>query len=209
MLEVTEHAVISDYAAFRAAVAGSGPDVQIAVDDAGAGFASLRHIVELRPHIVKIDRSLVAGIDADPARQALLAGLRHFADSQGCSLIAEGIETEAELATLVALDVRAGQGYLLGRPGAFAGPRSEPPPAGAPSQESATAAAPRAWSSSTRPSRKQAAVGPFPLRSTRWDGPNRKRPRRRSATPSETRMRPASPCDSSRLARLTVSPHRS
>lgn len=116
VLEVTEHEMIDDYAAFRRAVSEIGPDVQIAVDDTGAGFASLRHIVELRPHIVKIDRSLVAGIDADPARQALLTGLRHFAESQGCSLIAEGIETAEELATLVALDVRSGQGYLLGRP---------------------------------------------------------------------------------------------
>ncbi len=116
VLEVTEHLAITDYGAFREAVATLGPDVQIAVDDAGAGFASLRHIVELRPQIVKIDRSLVTGIDADPARQALLAGLRHFADSQGCSLIAEGIETEAELATLVRLAIRSGQGYLLGRP---------------------------------------------------------------------------------------------
>ncbi|MGZ8437517.1 MAG: EAL domain-containing protein, partial [Candidatus Limnocylindrales bacterium] len=116
MLEVTEHEVIADYAAFRSAVAALGPTVQVAVDDAGAGFASLRHIVELRPQVVKIDRSLVAGIDADPARQALLAGLRHFANSQGCRLVAEGIETEAELSTLVGLDIHAGQGYLLGRP---------------------------------------------------------------------------------------------
>ena len=130
VLEVTEHEVITDYAAFREAVAALRPDVQIAVDDAGAGFASLRHIVELRPHIVKIDRSLVAGIDADPARQALLAGLRHFADSQGCSLIAEGIETEAELATLVALDVRSGQGYLLGRPLPIPAPGAQAGPAG-------------------------------------------------------------------------------
>jgi PAS domain S-box-containing protein len=124
VLEVTEHAVISDYTVFREAVGALGSNLQIAVDDAGAGFASLRHIVELRPHIVKIDRSLVAGIDGDPARQALLAGLRHFADSQGCSLIAEGIETEAERATLVGLNVRTGQGYLLGRPAPF-------PPSGA------------------------------------------------------------------------------
>jgi PAS domain S-box-containing protein len=116
VLEVTEHAVIGDYAAFREAVRVLGPGVQVAVDDAGAGFASLRHIIELRPDIVKVDRSLVAGIDADPARQALLAGLRHFADSQACSLIAEGVETMAELATLVTLGVRTGQGYLLGRP---------------------------------------------------------------------------------------------
>ncbi len=124
VLEVTEHAVINDYTAFRVAVSALGSDVQIAIDDAGAGFASLRHIIELRPHIVKIDRSLVAGIDADPARQALLAGLCHFADSQGCSLIAEGVETDAELATLVALDVRSGQGYLLGRPAPVPPPRA-------------------------------------------------------------------------------------
>ena len=116
VLEVTEHQAINDYAAFRAAVAALGIDVQVAVDDAGAGFASLRHILELRPQIVKIDRSLVAGIDTDPARQSLLAGLHHFADAVGCSLIAEGIETEGELATLVALDIHGGQGYLLGRP---------------------------------------------------------------------------------------------
>ncbi len=116
VLEVTEHDAITDYHAFRAAVAALGRDVRIAVDDAGAGFASLRHIVELRPHIVKIDRSLVADIDADPARQALLTGLRRFADTQGCSLIAEGIETEEERATLVGLEVQSGQGYLFGRP---------------------------------------------------------------------------------------------
>ncbi|MGO9207365.1 MAG: EAL domain-containing protein [Candidatus Limnocylindrales bacterium] len=116
VLEVTEHQAITDYPAFRKAVAKLGPEVQIAVDDAGAGFASLRHILELRPQMVKIDRSLVAGIDSDPARQALLAGLRHFADSLGCSLIAEGIETQAELATLVSLEIPNGQGYLLGRP---------------------------------------------------------------------------------------------
>lgn len=116
VLEVTEHHAITDYVAFRQAVAGLGTDVRIAVDDAGAGFASLRHIVELRPHFVKIDRSLVAGIDGDPARQALLTGLRHFADTQGCGLVAEGIETQAELEAVIALGVRSGQGYLLGRP---------------------------------------------------------------------------------------------
>ncbi len=116
VLEVTEHQAITDYGEFREAVTALGADVRIAVDDTGAGFASLRHIVELHPHIVKIDRSLVAGIDGDPARQALLAGLRHFAETQGCSLVAEGIETEGELAALVALGVPSGQGYLLGRP---------------------------------------------------------------------------------------------
>jgi PAS domain S-box-containing protein len=113
--EVTEHAAIEDYDAFRTAVAGMG-GVQMAVDDAGAGFSSFRHILELRPSFVKLDRSLVAGIDTDPVRQALIAGMRHFAVSAGCRLVAEGIETEAELAALVALEVPLGQGYLLGYP---------------------------------------------------------------------------------------------
>jgi EAL domain-containing protein (putative c-di-GMP-specific phosphodiesterase class I) len=88
----------------------------MAVDDAGAGFSSFRHILELRPAFVKLDRSLVAGIDADPVRQALIAGMCHFATSAGCRLVAEGIETEAELATLIELEVPLGQGYLLGYP---------------------------------------------------------------------------------------------
>jgi EAL domain-containing protein (putative c-di-GMP-specific phosphodiesterase class I) len=113
--EVTEHAVITDYAAFRVAAAGLA-GVRMAVDDAGAGFASLRHILELRPAFVKLDRSLVAGIDGDPVRRALIVGMCHFARSAGCRLIAEGIETEAELAALLELDVPLGQGYLLGDP---------------------------------------------------------------------------------------------
>ena len=113
--EVTEHTEIEDYAAFRAAVANLD-GIRIAVDDAGAGFSSLRHILELRPAFVKLDRSLVAGIDGDPLRQALVVGMRHFALSASCRLIAEGIETEAEMATLRKLQVPLGQGYLLGGP---------------------------------------------------------------------------------------------
>jgi PAS domain S-box-containing protein len=116
VLEITEHEAVSDYAGLRAAVAALGPDVKIAVDDAGAGFSSMRHILELRPDFVKIDRSLVAEIERDPARQAFLGGLRHFADSVDCRLVAEGIETEAELATLRLLGMHTGQGDLLGRP---------------------------------------------------------------------------------------------
>lgn len=116
VLEVTEHAEIPDYEAFRSAVAGLGPEIELAVDDAGAGFASLRHILELRPAFVKLDRSLIAGLESDEARQAMIVGLRHFARSVGCRLIAEGVETEAELKVLRTLDVQLGQGYLLGRP---------------------------------------------------------------------------------------------
>jgi EAL domain-containing protein (putative c-di-GMP-specific phosphodiesterase class I) len=113
--EVTEHAVIEDYTTFRGAMARLD-GLRLAVDDAGAGFASFRHVLELKPAFVKLDRSLVADIDGDPVRQALMVGMSHFAKSVGCQLIAEGIETQAELTTLMELDVRLGQGYLLGRP---------------------------------------------------------------------------------------------
>lgn len=114
VLEVTEHAAITDYLEFREAIASIGLPVQLAVDDAGAGFASLRHILELRPTFVKLDLSLVRGIDAHPAKQALVAGMRHFTRSTGRHLIAEGVETAAEAATLRGLDIRLAQGYLLG-----------------------------------------------------------------------------------------------
>jgi EAL domain-containing protein (putative c-di-GMP-specific phosphodiesterase class I) len=116
VLEVTEHAAIADYPAFRAAMAALGPKVELAVDDAGVGFASLRHILELRPAFVKLDRWLVADLESDEARQAMIVGLRHFAHVTGCRLIAEGIETDRELAVLRLLAIPLGQGYLLGRP---------------------------------------------------------------------------------------------
>jgi EAL domain-containing protein (putative c-di-GMP-specific phosphodiesterase class I) len=68
---------------------------------------------------VKLDRWLVSGIEADDARQAMIAGLRHFARSTGCRLIAEGIETDREFAALRSLNIHMGQGYLLGRPAAI------------------------------------------------------------------------------------------
>ena len=116
VLEITEHDPIDDYAAVLSAVADLGVEVQLSVDDAGAGYASLQHILALRPSFVKLDQSWIAGIDHDPARQALVASLGHFAASTSCRLIAEGIETEAERATLHTLGVELGQGFLLGRP---------------------------------------------------------------------------------------------
>ncbi len=116
VLEVTEHVAIEDYAAIRAAVSSVGSDVRIAVDDAGAGFASFRHILELRPEFVKLDIGLVRDIDRDNVRQALVAGIVYFAGKSGCQLIAEGIETPGELDRLRSLGVGLGQGYLLGRP---------------------------------------------------------------------------------------------
>lgn len=116
ILELTEHTAVDDYEGLRRAIAALGDRVRLAIDDAGAGFASFRHILELAPQFVKLDRAIIAGLDADPARQAFVAGMRHFAVTTGCGLIAEGIETEAELIALRTLGVSLGQGYYLGRP---------------------------------------------------------------------------------------------
>jgi EAL domain-containing protein (putative c-di-GMP-specific phosphodiesterase class I)/FixJ family two-component response regulator len=116
VLEVTEHAPIANYDAFRAAVA-QFRRVELAIDDAGAGYNSLRHILELGPAWVKLDVTLVRGIDADPLRQALVAGLAHFGNRSGQHLIAEGVERQAEADVLLGLGVEYAQGFLLGRPG--------------------------------------------------------------------------------------------
>jgi EAL domain-containing protein (putative c-di-GMP-specific phosphodiesterase class I)/CheY-like chemotaxis protein len=116
IIELTEHAPIDDYATLREILRPLPSRVAVAVDDAGAGYASLRHIHELRPQFVKLDITLVRGVDKDPMRQALIAGLAHFAEDTGSRLIAEGIETEAEASVMRRLNVRIGQGYLFGRP---------------------------------------------------------------------------------------------
>jgi PAS domain S-box-containing protein len=116
VLEITEHETIEAYGPLRDGVLRLGPDVRLAVDDAGAGVANFHHLVELRPNFVKIDVSLVRGVDTDVSRQAVVAGILHFAAAANCQVIAEGIETVAELAMVSELGVTLGQGYLLGRP---------------------------------------------------------------------------------------------
>ena len=106
----------------RASLKALGRGVRLAVDDAGAGYASLRHILELKPDFVKIDLGLVRRINGDPARQALIAGIGYFAVKSKVRLIAEGIETAAELETLQGLGVSHGQGYLFSRPQDGRGP---------------------------------------------------------------------------------------
>jgi EAL domain-containing protein (putative c-di-GMP-specific phosphodiesterase class I)/CheY-like chemotaxis protein len=116
VLELTEHAAIEDYPTFSRALDRFRPTARVAVDDAGAGFASLRHILELGPNLVKLDVSLTRGIETDPVRQALIAGLVHFAAKAGFDLLGEAIETRAEAGSLASLGVGFGQGYLFGRP---------------------------------------------------------------------------------------------
>lgn len=118
VVELTENAVVADYPALRTAL-DRGPRRFLAIDDAGSGYASLRHILELRPDYVKLDVGIVHHVDRDPARSAMVAGMCHFARLTGTTLIAEGVETEEEAAMLRELDVPLAQGYLFGRPTAL------------------------------------------------------------------------------------------
>jgi EAL domain-containing protein (putative c-di-GMP-specific phosphodiesterase class I) len=117
VLEITEHAAVANYDRLRGVLAelrtlGAG----VAIDDAGAGFASFRHVIALAPDTVKLDRSLISGIGTDSARASLARSLVDFASDMNIRLIAEGIETEDELAACLRVGIPAGQGFLLGRP---------------------------------------------------------------------------------------------
>ncbi len=117
VLEVTEHAPVRDYGALNAAVGSlRAKGVRLAVDDAGSGFASLQHILRLAPDFIKLDMALTRDVDNDLARRALAAALISFSNEIGATIIAEGIETEAELRTLRDLGVAYGQGFHLARP---------------------------------------------------------------------------------------------
>lgn len=115
VLELTEHDEVHDYPALRAAL-DQTPQLAVAVDDAGAGYASLRHVLDLKPDFVKLDINWVHDIHADPARQALTTAMVGFAAEMDIRVIAEGIETADERDALVGLGVKLGQGYLYSRP---------------------------------------------------------------------------------------------
>lgn len=119
VVELTENERIEDYPAVRKALDELGDNVKLSVDDTGSGYASLRHVIDLRPHFLKLDRSWVSGLNEDDTRQALVAGLVAFCHHTGTELIAEGIEHQPERITLEELGVTYGQGFLLGRPAAL------------------------------------------------------------------------------------------
>jgi EAL domain-containing protein (putative c-di-GMP-specific phosphodiesterase class I) len=124
LVELTEHAGFDDYATFREAMAPLRErGIRLAVDDVGAGFSSLRHVVELAPDRMKLDRMFTSGIESNPARRAMAEALIVFARRTGVGLVAEGIETESELRVMRRLGVPLGQGFLIQPP---AEPRTVP-----------------------------------------------------------------------------------
>ena len=117
VLEITEHSSVRDYENLEYVLRPlRDRGLRLAVDDAGAGYSSFGHILRLHPDYIKLDMSITRGIDRDRGRRALTAALMGFAHETGSELIAEGVETASELATLRSLRVHKGQRYLLGRP---------------------------------------------------------------------------------------------
>jgi EAL domain-containing protein (putative c-di-GMP-specific phosphodiesterase class I) len=122
VLEISEREAISNFQIFREAVDHiSRLGVGIALDDTGTGYSSLEAAMELSPDFLKVDMTLVRGLEGDPQRQELLQSLLRLSANMNARLVAEGVETEAEFDALVALGVELGQGFLFGRGGPIGG----------------------------------------------------------------------------------------
>lgn len=120
VLEMTEHARVDDYPALNAALGGLRErGIRLAIDDAGAGFASLRHIVLLHPDFIKLDMTLTRDVHVDETRRALVVALVAFGYQIEASVVAEGVETAEQLATLRQAGVQFGQGFHLASPQAL------------------------------------------------------------------------------------------
>lgn len=117
VLELTEHAPVDDYPAVRAALSRwRARGLRLAVDDAGGGYSSFAHVLELAPELIKLDASLVRELHTSTHRQALARAVIAFADEMGVEVVAEGVESEPELVELRRLGAHLAQGFHLGRP---------------------------------------------------------------------------------------------
>ncbi len=117
IIEITEHARVADYAVLNEALAPlRSLGVRFAIDDTGAGYASLSHVLKLHPDIVKLDRDLIDNLHTDAARRSLVTALVRLADDIGATVTGEGVETTDQLDALTSLGVDQAQGYLLARP---------------------------------------------------------------------------------------------
>ncbi|MGZ6825501.1 MAG: EAL domain-containing protein, partial [Mycobacteriales bacterium] len=117
VVEVTEHDAVNDYALTREALGWlREAGARIAVDDVGAGFASLQHVLLLQPEVVKLDLSLTRDVHHSPRQQAIVRALVGFADRVGATVLAEGIEVAEQVPALREAGVALGQGWHLGTP---------------------------------------------------------------------------------------------
>ncbi|MDQ1668877.1 MAG: hypothetical protein QOE40_938 [Actinomycetota bacterium] len=116
-VEITEHRPVACYDDVLAALRPLREQgLHLAVDDTGAGYASFQHVLRLRPESIKLDRSLLSEITTDRARRSLVTAIVLLALDLGATVVAEGVEDEAELRALADLGVHLAQGYLLARP---------------------------------------------------------------------------------------------
>jgi EAL domain-containing protein (putative c-di-GMP-specific phosphodiesterase class I) len=126
VIEITEHTPIPDYEPLLAALKPlRAAGMRVAIDDAGAGYSSLRHVLKLSPDIIKLDVSLTRDLDRDPMRRAMAAALAEFGSHTGTKIVAEGIETLEELEALRTLRIESGQGFHLGHPQTAAAIKAE------------------------------------------------------------------------------------
>lgn len=117
LLELSEHDQVEDYDALIAVLAPlRARGLRLAIDDVGAGFSSLRHIVLTAPDVIKLDRSMIDGVSADPVLTTLVRSLVAFGHDCGSQVVAEGVETEQDATALRDLGVDFGQGWHFGRP---------------------------------------------------------------------------------------------
>ena len=117
VVEITEHDAVNDYGLTREALAAlRSSGARIAVDDVGAGFASLRHVLLLQPDVVKLDTSLTRNVHDNPRQRAIVLALVRFSSEVGATVLAEGVEVPEQIPALVDLGVRLGQGWHLGLP---------------------------------------------------------------------------------------------
>jgi len=132
VLEITEKSAIENYDLFAEALAElTRFGFSIAVDDVGAGYSGLEKIAHLNPRYLKFDRELIRNIDSSYIRREMTRALKAFADQIGSTIIAEGIEREGEMRTLLELGIEYGQGFLLGRPAAAFLPPTQASPVAA------------------------------------------------------------------------------
>jgi EAL domain-containing protein (putative c-di-GMP-specific phosphodiesterase class I) len=117
VVEITEHVSVEDYRTLRDPIHKLRQrGVRIAVDDAGSGYASFRHILRLEPEFIKLDHEIIHDVHMDPARRALATAVSYFAREVGATVVAEGVEAEEDLRALSGLGIGVVQGFLLGRP---------------------------------------------------------------------------------------------